>query len=149
MARQNAIIRADHCNSAETEHRAGNAWRQAGHELLEIMRLWQQSQRHERAGNNQMADVIRTKCLEYAAGTSVRSGWVDSPDAMSAEYFRIELAGGGPCVRITGSLDRYNDPCDPKLEYQDWGTPWLEFRLLNDMEKNAVQWFTYQFYWGQ
>ena len=45
--------------------------------------------------------------------------------------------------------DRYNDPCDAQLEYQDWGTPWLEFRLMNDMEKNAVQWFTYQFYWGQ
>jgi hypothetical protein len=38
--------------------------------------------------------------------------------------FMILLCTGGPAVRIRGELDRYSEPEKPRIEYQDWFTPW-------------------------
>ena len=144
----NATLRR-HMHEAAEQNRAGNAWRQAGYQLIEILRLYQESLRAEREGHNNLADIIRDKCQEAAAGgTSVRSGWTANANNLEAEHFRIDLAGGGPAVRIIGDLDRFKQPCNPVLQYQDWGTPWTEFRLMNDIERNAAQWFCSNFYWG-
>ncbi len=42
--------------------------------------------------------------------------------------YEITLAGGGPAARITGELDEHGEPYTATLEYQDWGTPWTEYR---------------------
>ena len=145
---QNAAIRKLHFDAADA-NRAGNAWRQAGYQLMDILRLYQESLRAEREGHSILDDIIRDKCHEAAAGgLSVRSGWTALGSEFEAVEFRIDLAGGGPAVRIIGTLDAYNEPCDIRLEYQDWGTPWQEFRLMNDIERNAADWFCRQFYWG-
>ena len=140
---QNSLIRKQHCENAEEKHRAGSAWRQAGLQLLEIMRLHQMAKRQDTN-----LDELNELCQVAAAGgLSVRSGWSCNFDELEAEQFRIDLAGGGPAVRIVGNLARFGHAEDARLEYQDWGTPWLEFRLLNDYEINAVSWFCNQFYW--
>lgn len=46
------------------------------------------------------------------------------------EAFRILLGTGGPAVRLAGDLDQYGQPKDTRLEVQDWGTPWTEYRLI-------------------
>jgi len=144
---QNSVIRKGMYEAAQEQHRAGSAWRQAGYQFMEILRLYQESLRAERNGHSILHDVIRDKVLaEAAGGTAVRSGW-DWGQGLEPEHFLISLAGGGPAVRITGNLNRYGGAEDPVLEYQDWGTSWLEFRLLNDIERNALDWFCNQFYW--
>ena len=139
----NATLRRQHHEAAEEKHRAGNAWKQAGYQLLEIMQLHRQA-KHQEIN----LDELRELCHEMAAGgVSVRSGWSSLGAGLEAEQFRIDLAGGGPAVRIIGDLARFGQAEDAQLEYQDWGTPWIEFRLMNDMERNAVAWFCNQFYW--
>lgn len=143
----NATLRRQYYETAE-QNRAGGAWKAAGHELITIMQLHRAYLAAERNKDHRAADEIRQRAQEQAAGgTSVRSGWVADHRNMEPEYFRIDLAGGGPAVRITGSLARFGQAEDAILAYQDWGTPWTEFLLMNDLERNAVAWFCNQFYW--
>ncbi len=51
----------------------------------------------------------------------------------SAESFELLLTTGGPAVRIVGYLDQYGEPSDPKLEVQDWGTPWTAYDANPDL----------------
>lgn len=144
----NATLRRQHQKTAEEKHRAGNARKQAGHQLLEIMLLHRAYLNAERNQNHRAADEIRDKAQDAAScGISVRSGWSITYEDLQPEYFRIDLCTGGPAVRIVGNLARFGQAEDAQLEYQDWGTPWLEFRLMNDMERDAVAWFCNQFYW--
>lgn len=147
----NATLRRQHHEAAEEKHRAGNAWRQAGYQLLEIMQLHRAYLTAERNQDHRAADEVRERAQDAAAGgTAVRSGWVSHSDHLEAEQFKISLAGGGPAVQIVGDLGRHKEPDGDgiELQYQDWGTPWIEFRLMNDLERDAVLWFCRQFYWG-
>lgn len=66
---------------------------------------------------------------EDALSVEVRSGWYtleSDSDRSPAEYL-ILLATGGPAVRIVGEL-RQGEPSSARLETQDWGTPWTEYR---------------------
>lgn len=144
----NATLRRQHHEAAEEKHRAGNAWRQAGYQLIEIMQLHRAYLNAERQQDHRAADEIRGRAQDAASsGISVRSGWSVTYEDLQPEYFRIDLAGGGPAVRIVGNLSRFGQAEDPQLEYQDWGTPWIEFRLMNDMERDAVAWYCNNFCW--
>jgi len=48
-----------------------------------------------------------------------------------AEEYMILLCTGGPAVRITGNLSR-GEASSARLEYQDWYTPWTEYRETNE-----------------
>lgn len=145
--KSNAALRRQHHEAAETKHRAGNAWRQAGYQLIEIMQLHRAYLNAERQQDHRAADEVRERAQDLAAGVTVRSGWSVPGEGFEAEQFRLELCGGGPAVRIIGNLARFGQAVDAQLEYQDWGTPWIEFRLMNDMEINALSWFCNQYYW--
>ena len=60
---------------------------------------------------------------------SVRDGWRSverkEGDDVPAEY-QILLSTGGPAFRIVGRLDRYAEPESATLQFQDWGTPWVD-----------------------
>tara|TARA_R110001592_G_scaffold29831_1_gene107591 strand:- start:2207 stop:2608 length:402 start_codon:yes stop_codon:yes gene_type:complete len=60
---------------------------------------------------------------------SVRNGWRsverEEGDDAPAEY-QILLSTGGPAFRIVGRLDRYAEPESATLQFQDWGTPWVD-----------------------
>lgn len=72
------------------------------------------------------ADSDTVSAYLYARAYSIecRSGWDSNPDKWMPTEYRILLAGGGPAVRIFGTLDSDGQPDTARLEGQDWGTPW-------------------------
>ncbi len=69
-------------------------------------------------------DDIRDDILSSALEIAIRDGWHAPGSAGEPAEFYILLTTGGPGLRLRGSLDRWNEPTDCALEYQDWGTPW-------------------------
>jgi hypothetical protein len=90
-------------------------------------------------------DEARQTIQDDALSVLVRSDWYElgSEDNEPAE-FEILLCTGGPAVRIVGDLDG-GSPSRPRLQYQDWGTPWTEYF---DVERDTLQTFCEQFYFG-
>lgn len=80
------------------------------------------------AGDCQSEDDARRGIEEDALSVEVRSGWVVANEGqMTPAEFCILLSTGGPAVRIVGELRR-GEPSRPRMEVQDWGTPWTEYR---------------------
>lgn len=97
---------------------------------------------------DEMLDTAQSNIRESALSVEVRGPWRpvgptgnDWPDT----EFCILLATGGPAVRIIGELDRYGNPDNAWLEYQDWGTPWTEY---SGADVNDLLQFCQQFYFG-
>ncbi len=60
------------------------------------------------------------------------------------KFYSIELAGGGPAVRIFGELADDDQPATAELQFQDWGTPWIELRSVdNDILIRYAEHFYY------
>ena len=85
---------------------------------------------------------------EDALSVQVRSGWYSPGTTPEAEEYEILLCTGGPAVRITGQLGRYNEPDTARIEYQDWFTPWTEFLDTSAEEGEAVLTYAQQFFFG-
>lgn len=79
---------------------------------------------------------------------SVRGGWHTPGETADDEEYLILLCTGGPAVRITGDLGQYNEPKTARLEYQDWFTPWVEYRLDSEEEEILLT-YARQFYFGE
>ena len=74
------------------------------------------------------ADTVRERIEEGPLSVQVRSGWYSpGAEAEKPEEFEILLSTGGPALRIIGDLDEHGQPERPRLQYQDWGTPWTEY----------------------
>lgn len=80
-------------------------------------------------------EAIEATAREAVLSVDVRSGWRTAGDAwdgskwvLEAEEFQILLSTGGPAVRIVGDLGLCNQAEAPRLEHQDWGTPWTEWK---------------------
>ena len=68
---------------------------------------------------------------EHPLSVQVREGWHSPGDNLPPAEFEILLCTGGPAVRMRGTLlDPDSQPGNPRLEYQDWGTPWTEYRHI-------------------
>ena len=93
-------------------------------------------------------DKARESIQEDPLSIQVRSGWANSAEEMEAEEFEILLCTGGPACRIIGDLDR-GQPHSPRLQYQDWGTPWTEYFDFEDDEREKLLTFCEQFYFGE
>tara|TARA_R100001086_G_scaffold130795_1_gene67806 strand:- start:195 stop:593 length:399 start_codon:yes stop_codon:yes gene_type:complete len=92
-------------------------------------------------------DELRESILNSALSVEFRSGWYSSlDDELVPEEFKILLSWGGPALRIIGELDNYG-PVNPKLQFQDWGTPWTDFEITED-QQDALNWFCNCFYFG-
>ena len=78
------------------------------------------------AGECADADEARERLQEDPLSVEVRSGWANVGEDLEPAEFCVLLCTGGPAVRIVGDLDR-GQPSRPRLEYQDWGTPWTEY----------------------
>jgi len=76
-------------------------------------------------------DEARERILEDALSVEVRSAWTIAGEPLEASEFAILLCTGGPAVRIRGELSEYGEPARAWLEYQDWGTPWMEYHGVN------------------
>ncbi len=96
-------------------------------------------------------DALRERIQELPLSVQVRGTWHTPGDDQSAREpveFEILLSTGGPALRIRGGLNEYNEPCQPRLQYQDWGTPWTDYRL-NAEEERALDAFCGLFYFGE
>src|SRR5258708_754833 len=83
-------------------------------------------------------DAVQT-IQEDALSVEVHDDWhaPGSKDVPKGEY-QILLCWGGPSCRIVGTLDE-DVPQTAKIEYQDWGTPWTEYRpLVNSGEVEEI-----------
>lgn len=73
-------------------------------------------------------EKAREEILEDPLSLQVRGGWHTPGEETGAEEFELLLGTGGPAVRIRGELNQHCEPSSARLETQDWGTPWTEYR---------------------
>ena len=91
-------------------------------------------------------DELRENVLNSALSIQFRSDCETFEENFKAKEFKILLSWGGPALRVIGELDDYG-PVNPKLQYQDWGTPWTDFEITEDQQE-ALNWFCNCFYFG-
>lgn len=85
-------------------------------------------QRDEAIADYHDEDAAQSAISEDPLDVQVRSDWhTPGEQGENAEYY-ILLCTGGPAVRIVGDLDQYGRPDSARIEYQDWFTPWVEYR---------------------
>ena len=82
--------------------------------------------------NENEIEASRDAICEDPLSLQVRSGWHAPGCDSSPEEFNLLLGTGGPAVRIIGELDQYGEPYSARLETQDWGTPWTEYREADE-----------------
>lgn len=94
-------------------------------------------------------DAVTERIRESPLSIQVRGGWyIPGEKEGAAEEFEILLSTGGPALRIIGELDEYAQPSRPCLQYQDWGTPWTEYIIPAESQRDALQTFCEEFYFG-
>jgi hypothetical protein len=94
-------------------------------------------------------DEAHERIQESVLSIEVRSGWQSPGEELVAEEFAILLTTGGPALRIRGELNEYKQPTRAWLEYQDWGTPWTEFRGAEAPSQDDLLTFSSVFYFGE
>ena len=99
-------------------------------------------------GETHDADGWRERIQESPLSVQVRAGWHNPGEKAEDDEFEILLSTGGPALRIVGDLGKYNQPESPRLQYQDWGTPWTDYATDGD-EDEALEKFCAQFYFGE
>ena len=129
--------------TTKTNHALNNA---IGH-IESMVEDFKKDQQLQESNDYNQQDELRESILNSALSVEFRSGWYSSLDEETKpEEFKILLTWGGPALRIIGELDDYG-PVNPKLQYQDWGTPWTDFEITKDQQK-ALNWFCNCFYFG-
>jgi hypothetical protein len=85
------------------------------------------------------ADEAEQRIHEDPLSVQVREGWHSPGENLPPAEFEILLCTGGPAVRMRGTLlDPDSQPDKPRLEYQDWGTPWTEYRPHFDPDPETI-----------
>ena len=99
-------------------------------------------------GDTLTSEQVSDRIQEDPLSIQVRTDWYTpgDPDNKPTDY-EILLCTGGPACRIIGDLDEYG-PETAHIEYQDWGTPWTEYRETTTEEDNMLLKYTQQFYFG-
>lgn len=130
--------------------------RQAHDQLESIQEMVEQLKktREERQYGGDAAEMAYEKAeqtiQEDALSVEVRGAW-HAPGTESdivSEEFQILLCTGGPAVRIMGKLGSGFEPVRAWIEYQDWGTPWTEYRLTAEEEETVLT-YARCFYFGE
>lgn len=99
------------------------------------------------AGECNNEDDARERISEDPLSIELRTDWYTPGETPTASEFCILLCTGGPACRIVGDLDEHMQPSRPRLEYQDWGTPWTE--MIDGVDHDALQTYCEQFYYGE
>lgn len=102
------------------------------------------------AGDCESREDAEQRIQEDPLSIEVRDGWY-SPGSKEQMYdpeeFCILLGTGGPAVRIIGGIDE-NCPSRPRLQVQDWGTPWTDYRG-DKISRDDLLTYCQQFYFGE
>lgn len=97
------------------------------------------------AGECTSRDEAEQRIHEDALSVEVRSAWTTQGEPLTADEFCILLGTGGPAVRIVGDLTD-DESSRPRLEVQDWGMPWTEYRQI---EQSTLEAYVGCFYFGE
>src|ERR1700719_4453369 len=101
------------------------------------------------ASNDEEREAEQIRIQEDPLSIEVRGDWhVPGSEGAKPSEFMILLCTGGPAVRIRGELDRYSEPEKPRIEYQDWFTPWRQLLGVTDEAHDALLDYCRQFYFG-
>ena len=92
---------------------------------------------------------IDQEISEDPLSVQVRSDWGDIGAELEPAEFEILLSTGGPASRIVGELNQYKWPTRPRLQHQDWFTPWTEYLDATDAQNEALDWYCGMFYFGE
>lgn len=132
-------------NTKEKNHALDNAtaWMQSISAMVSAMHNAENAD-----DGDDSIDKAREAIQESPLSVSVREGWHNPGEESDPEEFCILLSTGGPALRIIGDLGRYNSPESPRLQYQDWGTPWTDFDTTSDQDDDLLE-FCQQFYFGE
>ena len=93
-------------------------------------------------------EQIKESINNSALSVEFRSGWSTNSEKLEAEEFKILLTWGGPALRVIGDLDQYKQAENVKLQFQDWGTYWTDYKLT-EKEEESLNWFCNCFYFGE
>ena len=93
-------------------------------------------------------EQIRENILNSALSVEFRSGWNSNPNQLEIEEFKILLTWGGPALRVIGDLNQYKEPENIKMQFQDWGTFWTDFKITENQQE-ALNWYCSCFYFGE
>lgn len=126
-----------------------NAKNQAKAQLESIKEMvleLEAGQADEKNGNDSNGDrteEAQRTIQEDALSVEVRSKWhtpgADITDGSCApDEYKILLCTGGPACQIVGKLDDFGEPETAVIQYQDWGTPWTEYRLTSEEEETVL-----------
>lgn len=91
-------------------------------------------------------ELAREQIEEHPLSVQVRAGWYtpgNTPE--KPEEYEILLCTGGPACRIIGDLDQYGQPESAKIQYQDWFTPWEDYR---EADEAILLSYAQNFYFG-
>ncbi len=121
--------------------------------IIEMLAAYDQAEQSGKAkyeGDFYDADGMRELIEQNALSVEVRSDWhiPGSKEEGSTEY-RICLCTGGPAVQVVGELSEHGEPETARLQYQDWFTPWEDYRETTDEEDAALLRYVQFYYFSQ
>jgi len=140
--------------TSDDKTRAKDQARAQLNSILEMMKAYQQADETGEEvvyeGDKYTADHLRTIIEQNALSVETRADWhtPGGEDDGDTEY-RILLCTGGPAVQIVGELTEHNDPENARLQYQDWFTPWEDYRDTTDEEDEILLRYVQFHYFGQ
>ena len=123
--------------------------------ILEYYDAWENAYAND---DYDMIEKTEESVRQEALGLAWRcAGWQEVGDTdFKPDQGVITLTCGGPALQLLVDLDR-GLPCNPKLQYQDWFTPWTDLTygsydcndvvIDHDKGEAVLQWFASQFYW--
>lgn len=122
---------------------AATVWRASNPDEAEELR-----ELEEAAGECTDREDAETRIHEAPLSVEVRTGWytLDGNSDRVPEEFVILLGTGGPATRIIGELDEHCEPSRARLQVQDWGTPWTDYR---GGDSDALLTYCRCFYFGE
>lgn len=142
------LQKIEHNHIKEDDHARSQATAQLESIKRMVSRLKVAEEQDNDGGGDEREAAERT-IHEDALSVEVRSGWrTIEGQKFEPEEFRILLCTGGPAVQIRGEIDQHGQPIDPILEYQDWGTPWTIYPLM-EADEEALLTYAQQFYFGE
>ena len=94
-------------------------------------------------------EEARTAIEQDPLSVLVRSDFHDvGIDTWNGGEAEILLSTGGPACRIIVQLDEHHEPESVRMEYQDRGTPWTEYRLTTQEHDSALE-YSRCFFYGE
>jgi hypothetical protein len=100
------------------------------------------------SAEEEICNEAEEEAREKTLSVEVRDTWHAPGETDVDREYQVVLTTGGPGLRLVGDLSLYGEPENPRLQWQDWGTPWTVFPLT-PQEERAVKSFLGVFTYGE